>query len=69
MSRAPLRNGATAWHGLLGLGVLVPLLTPVYNHVEPRLFGIPFFYWGQLASVAFAMAVTTFVYQVTKRRY
>jgi hypothetical protein len=62
------RDRPSRWHGLLVLGVLVPLLTPVYNHTEPRFFGIPFFYWGQLASVAFAMSVTAFVYQVTKQR-
>ena len=27
------------------------LITAVYNHDEPRLFGMPFFYWYQFAFV------------------
>jgi hypothetical protein len=53
---------------LLVAPVLVPLATPLYNRLEPRLLGVPFFYWGQLASVLFAMSVTAIVYQLTKRR-
>jgi hypothetical protein len=30
---------------LLGLPCLLAVLTPLYNVVEPRLFGFPFFYW------------------------
>ena len=30
---------------------MLPLLTPLYNRLEPRLFGLPFFYWCQLAFV------------------
>ncbi len=69
-SRKPLpaRDRPSAWHLLLAIPVLAPLFTPFYNRLEPRLFGMPFFYWGQLACVLFAMAVTTFVYQATKRR-
>ena len=48
--------------------MLVPLATPLYNRLEPRLFGMPFFYWGQLADVVFAMVVTVVIYQLTKRR-
>src|SRR6266540_4240408 len=69
-SRKPLpaRDRPSAWHLLLAIPVLAPLFTPFYNRLEPRLFGMPFVYWGQLACVLFAMAVTTFVYQATKRR-
>jgi Protein of unknown function (DUF3311) len=64
----PVRDRRSAWHALLLLPVLAPLFTPFYNRIEPRLAGMPFFYWGQLGCVLLAMAVTTFVYQVTKRR-
>jgi Protein of unknown function (DUF3311) len=64
----PQRDRQSAWHWLLVLPVLAPLATPLYNRIEPTLFGMPFFYWGQLACVLLAAAVTTFVYQVTKRR-
>jgi uncharacterized membrane protein len=64
----PTRDRPSAWHWLLAVPVLVPLAVPVYNRLEPTLFGIPFFYWGQLAGAMFAMGVTVLVYQVTKRR-
>lgn len=60
---------SSAWHWLLWLPVLLPLITPVYNRVEPRWAGIPFFYWFQLSFVALDIAVVTFVYQATKRRH
>jgi hypothetical protein len=56
------------WHWLLILAVVMPLLTPLYNRVQPRLFGLPFFYWSQMAFVALAAGVTTAVYQATKKR-
>jgi hypothetical protein len=33
---------------LLGIPCVVALLAPLYNVVDPALFGIPFFYWFQL---------------------
>jgi hypothetical protein len=60
---------SSAWHWLLWLPVLLPLITPLYNRVEPRWAGIPFFYWFQLSFVALDIAVVTFVYQATKRRH
>jgi hypothetical protein len=36
---------------ILALLILIPsiinLSTPLYNRIEPQLFGIPFFYWFQ----------------------
>ena len=54
------------WHLLLLAPVALSLLTPLYNRIEPRLAGIPFFYWGQLAFVVIGIAVTVFVYRVTR---
>jgi len=34
---------------LLAVPFVALLWVPFYNSVEPRLFGIPFFYWYQLA--------------------
>jgi hypothetical protein len=65
----PTRDRPSAWHLLLIVPILVPLATPLYNRIEPRVFDMPFFYWGQVASVVFSMAVTMFVFQVTKRRF
>jgi hypothetical protein len=44
------------------------MLTPLYNRIEPRLLGIPFFYWYQMALVGVDIAVITVVYQATKDR-
>jgi len=30
---------------------LVALATPLYNRVDPQIFGMPFFYWFQLVLV------------------
>lgn len=42
-------NGRRFWYALLILPFLGTLLPWIYNRAEPRLFGIPFFYWYQLA--------------------
>ena len=39
------------WYVLLVLPFLGTLIPPLYNHVGPALFGLPFFYWYQLAWV------------------
>ena len=60
------RVGKSKWHLLLLSAIVLPLWTPLYNRVEPRLFGIPFFYWSQLALIGFAMIVTAIVHVLTK---
>jgi hypothetical protein len=41
---------------ILALLILIPavinLSTPLYNRIEPQLFGIPFFYWFQTVWLA-----------------
>jgi hypothetical protein len=54
------------WQWLLSVPLVLPLLTPTYNRIDPRLWGIPFFYWYQLALVGVDVAVITVVYQTTK---
>ncbi|MGI8720631.1 MAG: DUF3311 domain-containing protein [Geodermatophilaceae bacterium] len=61
-------NDRSAWNWLLVPAIVIPLLVPLYNRVEPTLFGWPFFYWGQLAFIALGVATTSFVYQKTKTR-
>ena len=56
------------WHWLLLVAVLIPLLTPLYNRVQPQLLGLPFFYWGQIAFTGLAMLVTAIIHLATKRR-
>jgi hypothetical protein len=62
------RADADRRHWWLLLPALLPLVTPLYNRDEPRLFGMPFFYWFQLGLAALATAVMTTVYLVTRKR-
>jgi hypothetical protein len=57
--------------GAILLLLLIPMLVlyvPLYNSVEPTLFGFPFFYWFQLLWIFVSMAVTAFVYYGTEPR-
>jgi uncharacterized membrane protein len=47
------------------LGVLFPW---VYNTRDPELFGMPFFYWYQMAWVPISVVLTVLVYRATTRR-
>ena len=49
------------------MGIVLPLLVPIYNKVEPTLFGWPFFYWFQLLLVGVGVLVTSIVYRMTRR--
>jgi hypothetical protein len=61
------RPDASPWNWLLAVPIVIPLLTPLYNHRGPHLFGFPAFYWLQLAFVVVGVASTSIVYQMTKR--
>jgi hypothetical protein len=56
------------WSWLLLIGVVLPLIVPLYNRMEPKLFGFPFYYWCQLAFVPLTMLITTIVRVLTQRR-
>ncbi len=48
-TRGPARPGPYIVAGiLLAIAILVPLLVPVYSIDQPRLAGMPFFYWYQM---------------------
>ena len=68
-------NGGNGGNGNAGgpilLLLLVPMLVlyvPLYNRIEPTLFGFPFFYWFQLAWIFASMIITAFVYYATEPR-
>jgi Protein of unknown function (DUF3311) len=48
---------------LLLLPYIGLLWVPFYNHLEPSLFGFPFFYWYQLAWVPISSLLTWLVYR------
>ena len=56
----------SAWNWLLLLPLVAVLLPWLYNREEPTLFGIPFFYWYQLAAIAVGVLSTLVVYRATR---
>jgi hypothetical protein len=44
------------------------LVTPWFNRDEPRLGGIPFFYWYQLLFVVVGVACVWIVFVATRRK-
>ncbi|GIF68266.1 hypothetical protein Ais01nite_63010 [Asanoa ishikariensis] len=61
-------NDKNAWNWLLFVPIVIPLITPLFNHDSPRLFGFPTFYWLQLLFIVLGVSTTTVVYQMTKKR-
>ncbi|MEA2760168.1 MAG: hypothetical protein QOH65_2781 [Methylobacteriaceae bacterium] len=60
----PKQRSGGSWLWLLLLIPYIGLLwVPFYNHVEPKLFGFPFFYWYQLLWVPISAVLTWIVYQ------
>jgi hypothetical protein len=55
-----------AWYWLLLIPPVGLLIPPIYNHEDPTLIGIPFFYWYQLAWVPISVAITALVYVKTR---
>ena len=64
---APRRSDRSPWNWLLLVPIVVPLIVPLYNAVEPTLFGWPRFYWLQLAFVGLGVLTTSIVYRMTRR--
>ncbi len=64
---------ALRWQRLLGhLCLLLPvcavLCVPLYSRGAPHLFGLPFFYWYQLAWVAITPALMFAAYRLRRGR-
>ena len=52
---------------LLLIPLLIVVWVPFYNRKEPALFGIPFFYWYQLAGILVGAATVFAVYMIETR--
>ena len=52
---------------LLAPAVVVPLLVPLYDQVDPTLFGFPFYYWFQFALVLGAAVLTGVAFLVSTK--
>src|SRR3954447_7696725 len=64
---APQRSDRSPWNWLLLIPIVVPLLVPLYNKVDPKLGAWPLFYWLQLVFVALGVLCTLIVYRATRR--
>jgi hypothetical protein len=64
---APPRSDRSPWNWLLLIPIVVPLLVPLYNAIDPTFFDWPRFYWLQLAFVPLGVATTALVYRMTRR--
>ncbi|GAB7039959.1 hypothetical protein JCM9533A_38090 [Catenuloplanes niger JCM 9533] len=62
------RADSSPWHWLLWVPIVIPLMPVLYDEMEPRLLGIPFYYWSQLAFAGLASLVITVVHVATKDR-
>jgi hypothetical protein len=52
---------------LLALPSVIALWAPLYNRVEPQLFGVPFFYWFQLVMIPLSALGIYFADRWSKR--
>ncbi|MET3810332.1 DUF3311 domain-containing protein [Arthrobacter sp. UYEF3] len=67
-TRGPARPGPYVVSGILLLAaIVVPLFVPAYSHVEPRLGGIPFFYWYQMAWIPVTAALVGISYRLVTK--
>ena len=64
MMNRPVKRKYSPILWLLVIPFIVLLIPPIYNHVNPELFGIPFFYWFQLMWVIITAIITAIVYFV-----
>ena len=54
------------WQWLLIVPFVGTLWVPFYNAIEPRMGGIPYFYWYQFLWVGISAALTAMVYFATR---
>jgi hypothetical protein len=59
---------ARRWHILLLVPFVGTLWVPFYDSAEPRLGGVPYFYWYQFLWIAIGAGITAFVYFATRER-
>jgi hypothetical protein len=46
--------------------IVVPLWVPLYDKVDPRLNGWPFFFWFQMALIIFATTCTVIAFMISR---
>lgn len=67
-TRAAARPGPYIITGiLLTIAIVVPLFVPAYSRDEPRLAGMPFFYWYQMAWIPITSGLVGISYWLTSK--
>jgi len=61
------RSDRSPWNWLLLIPIVLPVLTPLFNHDSPRLWGFPAFYWLQFSFILVGVVTTTIVFRMTRR--
>ncbi len=67
VGRSRADDDKTPLNWLLLVPIVICLAVPFYNNNEPTLFGLPFFYWFQLAIIPIGVACTVIVYRAHRR--
>lgn len=67
-TRGPARPGPYVLVGLLlTIGIVLPLIVPMYARSDPTLIGLPFFYWYQMAWVLIDAALLLICHRIVLR--
>lgn len=64
-SQSPPRE---LWYLLLVIPFVAVSIVPMFNSIEPRLLGVPFFWWYQFLWVPLSAALTAIVYFLSERK-
>ncbi len=65
MPQPPKSKRLSAWNLLLILPALGLIFPGFYARETPELYGVPFFYWYQVAWVLLSAVITAVVYRAT----
>lgn len=67
-TRAPARPGPYIVASvLLAIGIILPLVVPIYARQNPELLGFPFFYWFQILWVFIEAGLLAITYLIVTR--
>jgi hypothetical protein len=67
-TRGPARVAPYLVSGILiAIGIILPLIVPIYAREDPALWGIPFFYWYQMLWVFIDAVLLWIVYGIITR--
>ncbi|MGH7269922.1 MAG: DUF3311 domain-containing protein [Polyangiaceae bacterium] len=65
-NQPPRKRAAWPLYLLLLPPFIGMLWVPFYNRVDPRVCGVPFFYWYQFAWIGVSAVLTAIVYVATR---